>query len=200
MATIRLCDWFKTRIAKDEETFKVMIGEEEFEVSEEGFITLIDYLKGEEPPEATRTVEVEVEVEKIVYRDAPLDATMPVIDMPVSDDPFSPGPSSMPQPPQAGVEPEPAQDLEPIQIPEDVTKRLRPPTKAQAEEVIRTATKFEQGSLPALTVGGKAQREASRKLRAVETKQAEALQRRGKSQGGFNVGDDVTNKPGYSEE
>lgn len=205
MATIILCDWFKTRMGKDEDTYKVVIDGQEFEVCKEGADALLTQLTGEEEPQATRTVEVE----KIVWRDAPpptLDAAQPVVGVQISSEPFEGGPGSMPQPVRASSEtpvetpPEtPDDEASRLQVPEDTTKRLKKATPEQADEVIRKATKFETGSLPSLTVGGRAQREASRRLKAVESEQDKALKRRGKNQG-FNVGNDATDKPGYYEE
>jgi hypothetical protein len=87
-------------------------------------------------------------------------------------------------------------DVPPLEIPESTRRKFRMPTPAQADKVIEASTKFEEGSLPALTMGGKKQKEAMRKLRAIEAKKEEELQR--SARGGINVNaTDIRNKPGF---
>jgi hypothetical protein len=205
MATIRLCDWTKERLAKDEEAQTVTIGEHEFEVGEAGLKALLKQLEGEEAPGQP---EVQV-IEKIVEREAPpppLQAAAPGgLDIEVSGDPFTPGPSSMPQPPMGGGEPpvtttaaaSPASDdgVPPIEIPADTRKKFKMPTSAQADKVIADSTVFEEGSLPSLTMGGKKQKEAMKKLRAIEAQKEKDLQR--SARGGVRVNTDIRDKPGY---
>ena len=153
MATIRLCDWTKERLAKDEDTFKVVVGDQEFEVGEEGKKIILDQLEGEDAPQA----------EKVVYREAPpplLREGVPGVDIEVPGDPFETGPGSMPHPVQgngddlsmpnttAGDD-----DVARLEVPEDTKKRLKMPTPAQADKVIEDSTHFEEGGLPALTMG-----------------------------------------------
>lgn len=203
MATIRLCDWFKTRIEKDAPTFKITIEQDldaspvvfTFEVSEEGKKALLDQLEGEDAPGSVR----------VVHRDAPPPSPAvapPGAHIEVSSDPFTPGPGSMPQPIQGNGDdlsmPNTSvtnDDVPPLEIPElSAKKKLKMPTPAQADKVIEESTRFEEGGLPALTVGGKKQKEAMRKLREIEAKKEQELQR--KAPGGINVGD-MRNKPRY---
>ncbi|MHA2063521.1 MAG: hypothetical protein ACXABY_03975 [Candidatus Thorarchaeota archaeon] len=188
MATIRLCDWFKTRIEKDAPTFKVTVDDAEFEVSAAGKDAIIGQLEGENTPDVAR----------VVYRDTPpppLTVAPPGIDIVVPGDPFDPGPGSMPQPVQANSD-DGDDDVPPLEIPElHPKKKLKMPTPAQADKVIEESTRFEEGGLPALTMGGKKQKEAMRKLREIEAKKQQELQRR--APGGVNIGD-MRNKPGYN--
>lgn len=203
MATIRLCDWFKTRIEKDAPTFKITIEQDldaspvvfTFEVGEEGKKALLDQLEGESAPNAVR----------VMHRDAPpppLTVAPPGIDIEVPGDPFSPGPGSMPQPipgngddlsmPNTSVTDD---DVPPLETPiVSAKKKLRMPTPAQADKVIQESTRFDEGGLPALTMGGKEQKAAMRKLRKIEAKKEEDAQRR--APGGINIGD-MKSKPGY---
>ena len=182
MATIRLCDWFKTRIEKDAPTFKVTVDDATFEVSKEGMQALLDQLGGESAPNAVR----------VVHRDAPppsLTVAPPGVHIGAPSDPFSPGPGSPPQPEQAD------DDVPPLEIPElHPKKKLKLPTPAQADKVIQESTRFEEGGLPALTMGGRQQKEAMRKLREIEAKKEQDAQRR--APGGVNIGD-MRSKPGY---
>jgi hypothetical protein len=190
MATIRLCDWLKTRIGKNEKVTTVTVGDKEFEVGEAGLSILLSQFEGEELLDATR-----VEV-KVVAPPAPA----PLIDLEVKGDPFVVSDSAMVQTDFAlGPESVPeVPETSPLEIPDDPVKRFKAPTRAQADEVVRKATKFEEGSLPALTMGAKAQREAAKKLRAVEEQHRAALKRKGGK--GINVDGDVSSKPGFYTE
>lgn len=209
MATIRLCDWTKERLGKDEEAHKVTVGEHEFEVGEEGMKALLGQLEGETAP-GQPVVKV---VEKIVEREAPppplVGAPPGGLDVEVRGDPFEPGPASMPQPPMGGGgEPpvttaaaaSPASDdgVPPIEIPDDTRKRFRTPTVAQSDRVIQESTRFEEGNLPSLTMGGKKQKEAMKKLRAIEAQKEKDLQR--SARGGIRVNTDIREKPGFYDE
>ena len=195
MATIRLCDWTKERLVKDEDTFKVMVGDQEFEVGEEGKKIILDQLEGEDAPQ----------VQKVVYREAPppqLVAGEPGIDIEVPGDPFETGPGSMPRPVQGNKDdlsmPNTSggdDNVPPLEVPEDTKKRLKMPTPAQADKVIADSTHFEEGGLPALTMGGKEQKAAMKKLRAIEEKKEDELQR--SARGGVRVSTNVRNKPGF---
>lgn len=203
MATIRLCDWTKERLAKDEQAYTVTVGEHEFEVGEAGMKLLLSQLEGEEAPGQP---EVKI-VEKVVEREAPpppLQAASPGgLDIEVSGDPFDPGPSSMPQPPMGGAEPpvatpaaSPVDDgVPPLEIPDDTRKKFKMPTPAQADKIIADSTVFEEGSLPSLTMGGKKQKAAMKKLREIEAQKEKDLQR--SARGGVRVNTDIRDKPGY---
>ena len=185
MATIRLCDWTKERLAKDETPVLVRIGEVEFEVGDKGAKLLLEQLEGEEVLGAPK---VQIQ-EKIVFRDAlpaSLQVGPPGLNVEVTGDPFDTGPGSMPQPIQSdggneppvttatGADPE-DEDVPPIHIPAG-NKRFKT-NKAQRDQVVRDSTRFEEGTLPALTVGARAQKEASAKLRAEKDNDLNELNR-----------------------
>lgn len=201
MATIRLCDWTKERLGKEEKSYSVVIEGDQFEVGEAGLKAMLEQLEGEDAPEVGPIRE------KIVYREAPpspLAAAPPGIDVEVTGDPFEPGPGSAPQPIQGNADdvsaPNTAEaqtgDVIPLEIPElNAKTRLKMPTSAQADKVIQESTRFEEGGLPSLTMGGKRQKEAMRKLRAIEEKKEQELKR--SAHKGINVGGDVRSKPGF---
>jgi len=187
MATIRVCDWTKKVLAKDEDVFVIEIEGNEghkFEVGREGRDLLRQQLEGEEEPGAAQTVEVE----RVVYRDRPpqtLRAGPPGIDVEVSGDPFDSGPSSMPQPVQSSVQPrqaafdlgavEDASEFTPLEIPDSGKKKFKPPTITQADKVVADSTLFREGSLAALNPGADAQREANAKMRAMRDRDTNLL-------------------------
>lgn len=177
MATIRICDWTKKVLAKDEEVYQMSIGGNEahdFEVGAEGRDLLLKQLEGEKELVMPKT--------QVVYRDAPpevLQASPPGIDV-GADDPFETGPSSMPQS-VMGVDdnetPLGDDEVPPIEIPAG-DKRFQT-TSAQRDKVIRQSRRFAAGTLPALTTGAKAQREANAKLLAEREKDTSQLNRLG---------------------
>lgn len=188
MATIKLCDWTKERISKDAPTYRVTVEEDSFEVSDAGMTAIMNQLEGEDAP-GTPKIEV---VERVVHRDAPpppLESVGPGgVQVQVADEPFDSGPSSAPQPAQATPAPLDPASMNPedlLEIPDDPKKRFRTPSKVLAKRIIEEATKFPEGSLPALTVGNQQQRDAAKRLRAQEDKQEESLRRKGGQD--FNV-------------
>ena len=208
MARVVICDYLKTKLGKDDPTFTVTVGDQEFEVGEEGKRLLLEQLEGENTPQAPK---VKV-VEKVVYRDAPpppLVAAPPGGIQIESNDPFEPGPNSMPEPTQAiengddveaqntsGPTPE-VTDESLIEIPDNVHMPLRPQKPKVAQRIVDEATKFEEGSLPTLTMGARQQRDAMKRLRNLEqTLQDRYRKRAGK---GINVGGDMRDKPGYND-
>ena len=188
MATIKLCDWTKERIGKDEPTYRVTVEEDTFEVSDAGMTAIMNQLEGEDAP---GTPQVKV-VERVVHRDAPpppLESVGPGgVQTQVSDEPFDAGPSSAPEPPQAALTPVDPVDVSPenlLEIPDDPKKRFKTPSKLLAQRIVDEATRFEEGTLPALTVGNQQQRDASKRLKAQEDKQEDSLRR--KAGRDFNV-------------
>ena len=193
MATIRLCDWTKERIGKGEDTFTITIGDEGdathvFEVGDAGLKALLGQLEGEDAPGAPQ---VKV-VERVVHRDAPPPPLQSVgpggVQVQVADEPFDSGPSSTPEPEQAALTPAGPVDVAPedlLEIPDDPKKRFKTPSKILAQRIVEEATKFPEGTLPALTVGNKQQRDAAKRLRAQEDKQEDSLRR--KAGRDFNV-------------
>tara|TARA_R110000824_G_scaffold208303_3_gene393890 strand:- start:81 stop:674 length:594 start_codon:yes stop_codon:yes gene_type:complete len=188
MATIKLCDWTKERIGKDEPTYRVTVEEDTFEVSDAGMTAIMNQLEGEDAP---GTPQVKV-VERVVHRDAPpppLESVGPGgVQVQVADDPFDAGPSSAPEPIQTALTPADPVDVAPedlLEIPDDPKKRFKTPSKVLAQRIVEEATKFPEGTLPALTVGNKQQRDAAKRLKAQEDKQEDSLRR--KAGRDFNV-------------
>lgn len=185
MATIKLCDWTKERIGKDEPTHVVTVDDNQFEVGEAGMKAILSQLEGEEVPGAPQ---VQV-VERVVTRDAPpppLQAASPGgVQIQVADEPFDGGPSSAPQPAQAALNPAepdspaaqaPVNEL--LEIPDDTRKRFKAPSPKLAQRIVDEATKFEEGTLPSLTMGNRQQRDAMKRLKALEDKEEDKLRRR----------------------
>lgn len=197
MATIKLCDWTKQRIGKDEETCVIVIGEEEFEVSMDGKKAILDQLEGEEMspiivPILSSNPSTREEPEPVP--DHGLEPAQAIgLDIPVTGDPFDAGPSTMPQPVQGNAS---ASDdnVPPLEIPDDITQRLRPPSPETADKILKDSTKFEEGSLPTLT-GGAARKEAARKLRELNARSEDKLKRRVPK--GVNMSDKPGNHPDY---
>ena len=210
MATIRVCDWTKKVLTKDEPVTTVTIGDKEFEVGIEGMTLLTEQLEGEQEPNAP----VIKEVEKVVYRDmppAPLEAVSPGgLDIEVSGDPFDAGPSTMPMPVQGngGAPPPPVataaaqyddDDVPPLEIPVvHPTKRLRMPTPAQGDKILRESQRFEEGGLPALSRGASAHKQARERLKQIEALKAQEAKRSGGRN--VNVNPDPSTPGRYSED
>jgi len=193
MARIIICDYLKQPLKKDDPTFVVDIDGKEFEVGEEGKRLLLEQLEGETAPQDNKTT-VRV-IETPTHRDPVppgLVPALPGIDIEVQGDPFDAGPGSMPQPVMNVM---PDDDVPPLEFPENPTNRLKMPTPVQADKVVLESTKFDEGSLPSLTMGARAQKEAMRKLRALETKQEDKLKR--KAPPGVNVNAEPGSQPGY---
>ncbi len=183
MAMIRLCDWTKKQLDKDDLVFEVTIeGEDnetlQYEVGDEGRAAILNQLNGASAP---NNAKVQV-VKKIVLRDPPpegLISATPGIDVQITDNPFDPGPASMPGAPQGdlGISNMDDDGIPPLEIPADVKQRLRTPSRAQADKVVSESTQFARGSLPALTQGGPEQLAAAKKLRNIEAIKEKELQR-----------------------
>lgn len=194
MAMIRLCDWTKKQLDKDDLVFEITIeGEDgetlQYEVGDEGRTAILNQLNGADVP---NNAKVQV-VEKIILRDPPpegLISATPGIDAQVTDNPFDPGPASMPSAPQGNGDdlsmpigddlsmPNMSDDgVPPIEIPADVKQRLRTPSREQQAKVVAESTKFAEGSLPALTRGGAEQIAAVKRLREIEADKDKELQR-----------------------
>ena len=194
MATIRVCDWTKKVLSKDDSVTEIIFrtevgttqGEKAFEVGLEGMTMLLKQLEGEDEPK------VQV-VEKIVHRDtppSPLQAANPGgLDIEVKGDPFDAGPNSMPMPVQGGGAPPPSvataaaqddDDVPPLEIPDvHPTKRLKMPTPAQGDKVLRESTRFEEGTLSALSRGAAAHKQARERLKVIEAQKANDAKRSG---------------------
>ena len=198
MATIKLCDWTKARIGKDEETYLVKVGDDQFEVGEAGLKALLGQLEGEEEPNAPQVV---APVAPPVPREPPpppLQAATPGgVEIEVSDDPFEAAPtSSAPQEPNpAPLNPDDPGML--LEIPDNPKQRLKIPPAALAKKIIAEATKFEEGTLPALTMGNRGQRDAMKKLQALEQREEDKIRRRAGN--GVNMNQDLRSKPGYHD-
>lgn len=201
MATIRLCDWTKERLAKDAPTFEIAIDGQTFEVGEAGRNAILEQLEGENAPGQPRVQVVERTVEAAPTQPA----AAPLINVETNDDPFEPGPGSMPQMPMAeqaaaedGVIPEPEDGVPRIEIPEDTKKRLPMPTEAQSDKVIRESVVFEEGTLSALNPGGKGRQQAVKKLAQKETVEERNYMNQGR--GGINVGSAHKDDPRFYQD
>jgi len=199
MATVRFCDYTKKRLGSSEETFLIAIEDKEFEVSAEGKDALISHLEADELPAMTVVAAPPVPVPAAPIVAAP---PAPLINVETAGDAFAPGPGSAPQPEQSvvgepGIVEQTTDDRPPIQleIPENPKKRLGLPSKATYERVIEDATRFEEGTLSALTPG-KARKKAGQRLRDVESDQENALKRQGGSQ--VNVNNNYKDAPGFN--
>jgi len=190
MARIIICDYLKQPLKKDDPTFVVVVDGNEFEVGEEGKGLLLKQLEGETAPLDNKKVDPIVVVRDPVPPG--LTPAVPGIDIEVPGDPFDTGPGSMPQPVMGAM---PGDDVPPLEFPDNPTKKLKMPTPVQADKVVLESTKFEEGSLPALTMGARAQKEAMRKLRALESTQEDKLKR--KAPPGVNVNAELGDRPGY---
>jgi len=139
MGVIRVCDWTKMRIKGGEETFKVVIGNQEFEVSEIGFAQLMQRLT--------------TDVDSTPPRRQP----DPVVEEANHDDP-----ELLEETPEPSLE-----VAEPIPAPASIKERLPTPTQAQADRVIAESTRFPSGGLSTLSPG-KHRNIAAKKLAAKE--------------------------------
>ncbi len=194
MATIKLCDWTKKRLGKNEDTHVVTIGDKEFEVGDEGREFLLKQLEGESafgmqiatPP--LRTLSPPKPKEPAP---APLQGAQPGgMQIQVTEEPFEPGPGSIPETPMASTpEPIAPEDMDPsdlLEIPDDPKRRFKIPSVKLAERIIDEATRFNEGSLPSLTMGAREQKDASKRLRVLEEKEEDKIRRRAGSDVNFN--------------
>jgi len=147
MATIRLCDWTKKRLAKDAQTHTLILGGNEYEISDEALAQIKARLEGDEAPQAPTPVRIVTPV------------VAPVVSVEANqEEPAAPGEALEPTPaPQAGSVP-------PIAIPTSTRERLPVPTTAQADSVIADSVRFQEDTLRALTPG-KARSAAQEKLK-----------------------------------
>jgi len=148
MATIRLCDWTKKRLAKDAQTHTLILGGNEYEISDEALAQIKARLEGDEVLQAPTPVRIVTPV------------AAPVVSVEANQEaPATPGDVLEPTPaPQAGSVP-------PIAIPASTRERLPVPTTAQADSVIADSVRFQEGTLRALTPG-KARSAAQEKLKS----------------------------------
>jgi hypothetical protein len=99
--------------------------------------------------------------------------------------------------------PNTAQDGEavpPLEIPiVHARKRLKAPSRAQADKVIQDSTIFAEGGLPSLAMGAPAHKIAMKKQREREERRQEQ-ERRGAGHGIRVNHERIQDKPGYSKE
>lgn len=180
MATIRLCDWLKTKLASNEEVVKVQVGDKEFEVSQEAARSLLERLESDDPPRAA-FLHFPPNVRSLEPQERPQPIAPPPQPARIeAAENFDGGPGSMPEPIQAGEE---AVKLE---IPIDINKRLGVPSRATYERVIQDATRFESGTLPTLSPGS-ARSDANRKLQEIEAREEAKLARKAGSDINFKT-------------
>lgn len=171
MATIRVCDWTKRRLSKGDATYSITIDNQTFEVGEEGKKFILSQLEGELEIESPKQ---EAPQPRNPAPEGLIEGSNEVgLDLPSSDEPF--GESEKNVAPQTE---DVTEDMPAFEIPEDVKKGLKMPPKAVADKIMKEATKFEEGSLPSLTVGSKKQKNAQKKLRELEEAQELKLKRK----------------------
>ena len=187
MAVVKFCDWLKIRVAANEPTTKVKVGDKEFEVSQEGIRQLLERFEADDLPRAPQVV-----VRAPQALPAPVPAFVvapPPLNVETTADPFD-APGSMPEPVQAG----PAQPLQ-LEIPQDLNKRLGVPSRATREQVIREATRFEEGTLSSLSPGSKGRIAASKALTKRNQSSVSDLQRKAGGDVNFNSLDEGDTRP-----
>ena len=148
MATIRLCDWTKKRLAKDAQTHTLILGGNEYEISDEALAQLKARLEGDEAPQASALVRVAPPV------------AAPVVSVEANQE----APAAPDEAPEPAPAPQPASAIPPIVIPASTRERLPVPTPTQADSVLADSVRFEEGTLRALTPG-KARSAAQEKLK-----------------------------------
>lgn len=190
MATIRVCDWTKERLAKDEEAYEITIDGQTFEVGEKGKKAILGQLEGDEAPRAPQVVE---RVVKGGQAPQAAPAAQPIVVQEGAE--HQPGPGSMPQPPMANIEDIPEDEL--IVIPEDTKRRLPAPTKKQTDRVLRESVVFEEGTLPSLNAGG-ARKTAVKKLASKESVSERDYMNQGR--GGIRIGRSHLDDPRFHNE
>ena len=199
MATIRVCDWTKERLSKDETAYEVTVNGETFEVGEQGKALILAQLEGDDAPGAPQVVERVVEREVPAAPAAPPQPspTASLIDVEVSGDGLGGGQQSLPHPPTARTQAaeQPAQPAQPqqnvapedlLQIPEDPNKPLPAATARQRDRVYQESIVFEEGTLASLNPG-RGRKDAVKKLASRETESDREYKKQGR--GGVNIGD-----------
>jgi len=172
MATIRLCDWTGERLGKKDPTYVVIVDGEEFEVGDTGKLLLMEQLESDEPLHSP--------VPGLVTKPSAAPQGAPVVKTAPTD-------SVETEPHTDESEPVPVIDTTPLEIPDDLKKRLPKPTIKQAEQVLADSKIFDEGALSTLTPGNPQQREAARKLKEIVA--AAELEYQGSGDGGFNISD-----------
>ena len=174
MATIKLCDWTKERLGRDDPTFKITVENggtdeysgydedgtpirQEFEVGVAGRDMILDQLQSEDSPKAAPVPVAVTPVAPV----APVHPETALLEVEVAEGSLEVNSSEV-LTEQFGA---PKSDVPPLQIPEDVTKPLPPVSNAQRELVMTQSRVFNEGGLGALTPGDPAQRQAAKKLR-----------------------------------
>jgi hypothetical protein len=153
MATIRLCDYTKRRIASNEETYTLSLNGKSYEICLDALKELQNRLDSDEI--VAPTPAPVAPVRQIAPRPAKMEPAEEVVLNAETSSPFD-GPSE----PQL-VDDEPvntqtarAQNaVQPIAVPNSIKERLPMPTIAQSEAVVRESQRFPAGGLQALTPG-----------------------------------------------
>ncbi len=164
MATIKLCDWTKKRLASNEPTYKLVLNGKEYEISAEALQQLQSRLDGDEAPLNHR---VHAQPVRLPGTQSP--TSTPVEDVGINIEAPSPfggkvEPGLLDDLP---VNAAPLQVVAPIAIPASTKERLPMPSPAQADAVIAESTRFPERTLKTLTPG-KHRNIAQQKLAAKE--------------------------------
>jgi len=195
MATIKLCDWTKKRLTDNEPTFKVSITDDEaktaseFEVGEEGMKQILEQMQSD--------VSLTQPILRVTAPPSPSrPAPQIVVAHPRQPVEHIPAPNSMPQPPMAQQEEvqgeapvlAPGEVVAPIEFPESPLRPLPMPSVKQRQQVIEESTKFEEGTLGALS-HPKKRKEAAKKLRSLESDTEGNFRRNQGGAGQFKIND-----------
>lgn len=149
---IHTCDWTKKRLGKNEQTHTLVVGSNEYEISDEALAEIKARLEGDEVPE--RVAEAPVRAPQ------PIRVAPPVVA--VSDD-AEPNGAALDDQEEAPETTRVHPNVPPLTVPTSTKERLPMPTPAQAETVIAESVRFQEGTLRALT-HGKARKAAEQVL------------------------------------
>lgn len=171
MATIKICDWSKQPIPRGEQPVILTINDQEFEISQNSAAELTARLEADDVPDIPSTP-----VRAAALAPEPASEPMPaptpeapprpnpesrreppaglgqMLDVEIEGDPFEADEKPRTTEPQEDITPEPDDPIV-LNIPDDPSKPLPPASKETWQRIMKQATKFEAGTLPALDPG-----------------------------------------------
>lgn len=146
MATIRTCDYTKRRLKSGEQTYRLILEDKEYEISDEALAEIKARLEGDEAPARVPQ---------------PVRVATPVV---AASDDAEPNETALDDQEEATEAPRIHPNVPPLTVPASTKERLPMPTPAQTETVIAESVRFQEGTLRALTPG-KARTAAQEKLK-----------------------------------
>lgn len=152
MATIKLCDYTKKRLAANEATFKLVLNGKEYEISASALQEIQTRLDSDEAPPS-----------RVVATKPIKQTTQPEHELLNVEAPSPFGGKTEP----GLLDDTPRPSAPPIAIPASTKERLPLPTVAQVDAVVAESTRFSEGTLTVLTPG-KHRNMAQQKLAAKE--------------------------------